>query len=120
MDEADDACIKILDEWIKNKKDVIYDEYITNATNQSVEQFIKYEEALENFAKPLIKSVESENIDLLKEFQWPDELVECIKDPNTQILIIDSIKKWCKHYPYVNCKPQIKELEEENKGINQI
>lgn len=118
MDEADDACIKILDEWIKNKKNVIYDQHIVNAKTESPDNFLKYEEALENFANPLIKAIESENIDTLQEIKWPNELIECIKDPNTQVLILHSIKKWCKEYPYVNCKPQILELENEHKGIN--
>ena len=118
MDEADDACIKILDEWIKSRKNILYDKHIVNAPSESPDNFLKYEEALETFANPLIKAVDSEEIDILKQNEWPSELLECIKDSNTKVLIKDTIEKWCKQYPYVNCKPQILELENEHKGIN--
>jgi hypothetical protein len=110
-------CLEALDEWIKIYKDIIYDENIKSPTNDS-NVLMKYTDALEGRAYILLKAIDGENTEKLSSLGWPDTLMDCIRDPNTKILILNEIKQWFVVYPFVKSRFHIHELENENSGVN--
>lgn len=112
-----DECVASLDEWIKEKKDGIYGENIKGPNNdQGVLE--SYTNALEIFAHNLIHAIEYEDINILNELQWPDDLMECIKDMNIRTVMVDRIDHWFIRYPFVKSKLHLEELARENAGVN--
>ena len=116
MSEPED-CIQLLDVWIKEHKDRIYNENIdTSKDDPSVIQ--EYEDTLANLAYQLIRAVEKEDENTLRELGWPDELINCSKDSSTQIVIIHRIELWLIEQQHTQSIAHLNQLEQENIGIN--
>jgi hypothetical protein len=111
-----DECIEVLDKWIQSEKNTIYDENIKGPEN-SQEVLSIYMESLESFGKRLLSAIVREDIDVLQDFAWPDELLECIKDLEIRTVIMDRIEHWFIRYPFVKSKLHINELAAENAGL---
>ena len=116
MPEPED-CVASLDEWIKEKKNTFYDENIRGPNNEQA-VLENYTNALEFFAHTLIRAIEYEDIKSLNEFQWPADLMECIKDLNIRTVMLDRIDYWFIRYPFVKSKLHLEELARENAGLN--
>lgn len=112
-----EECLAALGEWIKLQKDKIYDENIKSPTNdQNV--LANYEDVLEGFAFKIVSAIEQENRQVLQSFDWPETLMECIRDPNTKIIVLNEIEQWLIRFPYVKTRKHLEELEKEYAGIN--
>jgi len=112
-----DECVKMLDQWIKEKKNTVYDENIKGPNNQQ-DVLENYTNILEIFANKLISAIEKEDTKILNELEWPDDLMECIKDMNIRTVILDRIESWFVRYPFVKSKLHLEELARENAGVN--
>jgi len=112
-----DECVKLLDEWIKQKKNIVYDENIKGPNNRQ-DVLENYTNVLEIFASKLITAIEKEDTKILNDLQWPDDLMECIKDMNIRTVILDRIESWFVRYPFVKSKLHLEELARENAGVN--
>jgi len=109
-------CIKVLIEWIKTTKHTVYNKNIKNATNDE-NVLSLFSSELESFGNTIINAINNENIELLKENGWPDELMECIKNLNIRVDIIDNIENWFKTYPFNMSEFHNRELQKENAGL---
>jgi hypothetical protein len=112
-----DECVKLLDEWIKQKKNIVYDENIKGPNNRQ-DVLENYTNVLEIFASKLITAIEKEDTKILNDLEWPDDLMECIKDMNIRTVILDRIESWFVRYPFVKSKLHLEELARENAGVN--
>ena len=112
-----DECIDVLDKWILAEKNTIYDANIKGPDN-SQDVLSVYIESLESFGKRLLWAIEHEDLDYLRELNWPTELLECIKDLGIRTVITDRIEHWFLMYPFVKSKLHINELATENAGVN--
>jgi hypothetical protein len=112
-----EECLDFLGKWIKTQKDMIYDENIKSPSNdQNV--LANYEAVLEGFAFKIVSAIERENTQSLEALGWPPELMECIRDPNTKIIILNEIEQWLIRFPFVKTRKHLEELEKEYAGIN--
>jgi len=112
-----DECIAELDKWIKNIKDKIYNDNIKGPNNNQ-DVLTNYINELEVFANNLNREIKAENTAELNTMKWPESLMECIKDMNMRIVILDRIEYWCIRYPFVRSKLHLEELARENAGVN--
>ena len=112
-----DSYVEILDKWVQSEKNAIYDENI-KGPNNSEDVLENYIQMLERFAVNLIKAIESEHIINLHDLNWPNELIDPVKDLGIRTMLTDRIELWCIRYPFVKSKLHINELEAENAGIN--
>ena len=112
-----DECLECLDEWLKKNKDRIYDETIKDHENSQV-SLVNYKDSLKLLYKKLIDAIESEDTTILKDIEWPDQLMECIKDMNIRTVITYRIEHWLYRFPFVKSKLHLNELEKENVGVN--
>jgi len=112
-----DECIAELDKWIKNIKDKIYNDNIKGPNNDQA-VLTNYINDLEVFANNLNREIKAENTAELNGMKWPESLMECIKDINMRIVILDRIEYWCIRYPFVRSKLHLEELARENAGVN--
>jgi len=111
-----EECIEVLDKWIQSEKNTIYDENIKGPEN-SQDVLNTYMERLESFGKRLLSAIKHEDLFELQELNWPNELMECIKDMNIRIVITDRIECWFLRYHFVKSKLHINELAAENAGL---
>ena len=112
-----EECLEALSQWIKMQKDKIYDENIKSPSNDQ-RVLANYESVLEGFAFKIVSAIERENIQGLQSLGWPETLMECIRDPNTKIIILNEIEQWLIRFPYVKTRRHLEELEKEYAGIN--
>jgi hypothetical protein len=116
--EQSDECIKILDKWIIENKNIIYDIHITN-NEESSNGLQEYQIALKKYGNEIINAINRQLIDDLKEkYKWPDNLLECLNDSNISTEIKDTIQQCFIHFPYVKCKIHMEELKKQLAGIN--
>jgi len=91
--DEDPSCIEQLKNWILEKKLEYNKKYIQTQSN-SRENLKVYQEELEKLGKSLIKAFEKDPFDekILEANGWPRELIECMKDSEVFIPVIDSIQ----------------------------
>jgi len=116
-DTETNECIQILDRWIREKRDDIYNKNIKGPDN-SQKVLETYTCSLSNFGNELIRAITTENKDELNKLDWPNELMECIRNVNVRVDIVDRIEHWCITYPFVKSPVHMKELTAENAGVN--
>lgn len=118
MSESEpEACVNDVDKWLQSKKKSIYDENIKGPDN-SEDVLESYTNSLEVLGINLIRAINNEDIDALESLEWPEELLECIKDMNIRTVINDRIEYWCIRYPFVKSILHINEMVQENAGVN--
>lgn len=110
-----EECLVILDKWLVKQKDEIYNEHVKSDNDENELQ--AYSESLEDFAIDLIRLIENENGEELKKLEWPNDLMECIKDISIRVDIINDIESSFVRYPFNRSKIHRKELERENAGL---
>ena len=118
-DDSDEtsSCMNALDDWITSQKHTIYDANIKSPDN-TTGVLTSYTDMLEERAFHLAAAITKEDFQKLREFDWPQELVECLRDPYIKTLILDEINQWFIRFPYVKSRIHLKELETQYKGIN--
>ena len=113
LDTWGEECLQTLDSWAKKEKDIYYTNNITNSKNTE-EVLKKYENELHYYATKLISAIKSENINKLKELDWPEPLMKCIKDMSLRTIIVDRVNDWFIQYPHTKSALHLEELEKEN------
>lgn len=112
-----DACLGQVKEWIIEKKLAIYNDVLKNNTGAS-EDLAKYEGLVMEFGYRLIHAITKEDPAILKSLDWPDDLVECIKDPSTNIVVKDFIDIACIRFPSTNSEYNLNKIREQlNSGL---
>jgi hypothetical protein len=110
-----DDCLVILEKWLIEQKNKIYDEHVKSDNDENELQ--DYSDSLEDFARDIIEAIEDENTSKLRDLEWPQDLIDCIKDVGIRVDIINSIDSWFIRYPFNRSKNHIKELQRENAGL---
>jgi len=110
MQELD--CSKILNKWIVEVKKNEYEKHIKTENH---EELNKYIHSLEYLEMQLNKAIINEDTERLKMLNWPNELMECIKDMNTRSELLDILREaFTVHYFNQSPKHE-EELRNENK-----
>ena len=110
LDTWGEECLQTLDSWAKKEKDIYYTNNITNSKNTE-EVLKKYENELHYYATKLISAIKSENINKLKELDWPEPLMKCIQDMSLRTIIVDRVNDWFIQYPHTKSALHLEELE---------
>ena len=117
MDLEPDACLVDVKKWIIEKKLAIYDDVLKNNSG-TPEDLAKYDDAVVEFGYRLINAITKEDPVILKTLDWPDELVECIKNPSTNIVVKDFIDIACIRFPSTNSEYNLNKIKEQlNSGL---
>ena len=112
-----DACLGQVKQWIIDKKRSIYDDVLKNNTG-ATEDLSKYEGLVMELGYRLMSAITKEDPAMLKSLDWPDDLVECIKDPSTNIVVKDFIDIACIRFPSTNSEYNLKKIREQlNSGL---
>jgi hypothetical protein len=98
MDES--ACIKALDDWIKSKKEPIYERNFKGPSN-SPEVLQVYRNELGTLCMALRRAIWSNNPNDLDVLEFPQELKACTQDANMRLEMCDRIKQWLITFPNV-------------------
>ena len=96
--ERDEEYIKALKEWLLKKKDDMYNNFLKTETGNPTD-LTRYENDVKILGKHLLKALESENLDDLRNLGWPKELMKCIQDPSVNLVIQDFIRLACFIFP---------------------
>ena len=113
LDTWGEECLQTLDTWAKQEKETFYKNNIKSPKNNEG-VLTNYENELRSHATQLIKAITSEDINKLKELNWPEPLMKCILDISLRTIIVDRIHDWFIQYPHTKSALQLEELENEN------
>jgi len=113
LDTWGEECLQTLDTWAKQEKETFYKNNIKSPKNNEG-VLTNYENELRSHATKLIKAITSEDINKLKELNWPEPLMKCIQDISLRTIIVDRIHDWFIQYPHTKSALHLEELENEN------
>jgi hypothetical protein len=113
LDTWGEECLQTLDMWAKQEKETFYKKNIKSPKNNEG-VLTNYENELRSHATQLIKAITSEDINKLKELNWPEPLMKCILDISLRTIIVDRIHDWFIQYPHTKSALHLEELENEN------
>jgi len=113
LDTWGEECLQTLDTWAKQEKETFYKNNIKSPKNNEG-VLTNYENELHSQATKLIKAITSEDINKLKELNWPEPLMNCILDISLRTIIVDRIHDWFIQYPHTKSALHLEELENEN------
>ena len=113
LDTWGEECLQTLDTWAKQEKETFYKNNIKSPKNNEG-VLTNYENELRSHATQLIKAITSEDINKLKELNWPEPLMKCILDISLRTIIVDRIHDWFIQYPHTKSALHLEELENEN------
>jgi len=113
LDTWGEECLQTLDTWAKQEKETFYKNNIKSPKNNEG-VLTNYENELRSHATKLIKAISSEDINKLKELNWPEPLMNCILDISLRTIIVDRIHDWFIQYPHTKSALHLEELENEN------
>lgn len=116
MENNPEDCVPRVKEWILIKKDLLYKEFLKTDTEQS-EDLNRYENEIELLGKKLMRAIQSENLEELNKLGWPEELMECIRDPSVNLVIYDFIELSCLRFPNTHSLYNLKILGKQNVGL---
>ena len=116
MSEPED-CIEALSEWIQTYKNQVYDENIKSPNNDN-SVLLNYQGALEAVGLEILRAIDKEDQTALNDMKWSATLLECVRDPNTKIIIRNEIEQWFIRFPFVRSRQHLEELEKEYEGVN--
>jgi len=113
LDTWGEECLQTLDTWAKQEKETFYKNNIKSPKNNEG-VLTNYENELRSHATQLIKAISGEDINKLKELNWPEPLMQCIQDISLRTIIVDRIHDWFIQYPHTKSALHLEELENEN------
>lgn len=114
MEKEPDDYIAAVKEWVVAKKDTMYKEFLNTETGNPTD-LSRCEKEVNNFGNKLLRAINGEKKEDLKKLGWPQELMECIRDPSVNLVIMDFIHLACIMYPNSN---SIYILEDLKKKLN--
>jgi hypothetical protein len=110
-----EECLDILDKWLILIKKEFYDKHINKDNDENELQ--TYSDSLEDYGENLIQAIEKESYETLKNLNWPEELMKCIKDLSIRVDIINDITSSFIRFPFNRSEIHRKELLRENAGL---
>jgi hypothetical protein len=113
----EEECVKRLSEWIIHQKRDAQKNF--NNSNNSIKDIQIYIDEMKSIGNTLNRAIENENYDILKELNWPEDLVDCIKNMEIKTLLIDYIYESFNINPFNRSPVHESELQNEYyAGIN--
>lgn len=100
QEDQESICLIELDAWIKTKKDIVYERNFKGPNNASSVLQI-YRDELIVLCSKIKKSIWSNDLTLLKNLGFNDQLIECSRNANMRLEMCDRINKWLITYPNV-------------------
>jgi hypothetical protein len=110
-----EACLKTLSTWIIEYKRKTWIAHVK--TNDDANELQSYKDELEQMESRLRKAIYLEDIDNLKALEWPDELMDCIKDMALRAEICDMLFESLVTHHFNRSPGHEDELRNENAGI---
>ena len=100
MSDQEEQCLKALDDWIKIKKDIIYERNFKGPNNDSSVLQI-YRNELSGLCSQIKRAIWSNDMNLLKNLGLNEQLIECSQNANMRLEMCDRINEWLVTYPNV-------------------
>jgi hypothetical protein len=110
-----EACLKTLSTWIIEYKRKTWNKHVK--TNDNANELQSYKDELEQLETRLRKSIYLEDTENLKALEWPDELMECIKDMSIRPEITDMLYESLVTHHFNRSPRHEEELRNENSGL---
>jgi hypothetical protein len=113
--DRQEECLKILSTWIIQYKRKTWTAHVK--TNDDSTELQSYKDTLEEMESRLRKSIYLEDTENLKALEWPDELMECIKDMSIRAEITDMLYESLVTHHFNRSPRHEEELRNENSGL---
>lgn len=113
--DKQEACLKALLMWIIQYKRKTWTQYVK--TSDDANELQSYKNALEDMESRLRKAIYLEDIENLKALDWPDDLMECIKDMSIRADLTDLLYESFVTHHFNRSPKHEQELHEENSGL---
>jgi predicted TIM-barrel fold metal-dependent hydrolase len=111
---GDDCSVK-LSKWIVEVKKKIYNE--TVKSNDNAQDLQDYREQLESLEKKLNKALYMEDTEALSKLGWPEELMNCISNMDTNSELSDMIHQSLVIHHFNHSPIHEEELLKEKEGL---
>ena len=117
MEREPEDYINDVKKWILATKDRIYTEILNTETGKATDLY-RYEDKVAELGKELLRAIQGEREDHLQKLGWPQELMDCIRDPSVNLVIKDFIQVSCILFPNTNSIYGLNELKKkQNVGL---
>lgn len=113
--DKQEACLKALSTWIIQYKRKTWTQYVK--TSDDANELQSYKNALEDMESRLRKAIYLEDIENLKALDWPDDLMDCIKDMSIRADLTDLLYESFVTHHFNRSPRHEQELHEENSGL---
>jgi len=117
MQREPEHYIPAVKEWIVAKKDMMYKDFLKTETGNPTDLY-RCEKQVNNFGYQLIRAINGEKKEDLRNLGWPQELMDCISDTSVNLVIQNFIYLACFIYPDTNSVDGLKKLKAKlNSGL---
>ena len=117
MEREPEHYIKDVKEWILTTKERMYNEILKTETGKATDLF-RYKDEVAVLGDQLLRAIESEKKEDLEKLGWPQELMDCIRDPSVNLVIQHFIQLACIRFPNTNSIYGLNELKKkQNVGL---
>jgi hypothetical protein len=113
--DKQEECLKSLSAWIIQYKRKTWTQYVKTSDNANELQ--DYKNELEQLESRLRKSIYLEDIENLRGLEWPEELMDCIKDMYMRAEMCDMLYQSLVTHHFNRSPRHEQELHEENAGL---
>ena len=113
--DKQEACLKALSTWIIQYKRKTWNQHVK--TSDDANELQSYKNALEQMESRLRKAIYLEDIENLKALDWPDDLMDCIKDMYMRAEMCDMLFESLVTHHFNRSPKHEQELHEENSGL---
>lgn len=113
--DKQEACLKSLSAWIIQYKRKAWRQHVKTSNNASELQ--DYKNELEQLESRLRKSIYLEDIENLRALEWPDDLMDCIKDMYMRAEMCDMLFESFVTHHFNRSPRHEQELHDENSGL---
>ncbi len=110
-----DECLNILSAWIVQYKRKTWVKHVK--TPDDANELQSYKNTLEEMESRLRKSIYLEDTENLLALEWPEELMECIKDMAIRAEICDMLFESLVTHHFNRSPRHEEELHQENSGL---
>jgi predicted TIM-barrel fold metal-dependent hydrolase len=111
----EDDCTTKLSRWIVEVKKQTYEKYVKS--NDNAQDLQNYREALESLEKKLNMALYKEDTEELSKLGWPEELMNCISNMDTNSELTDMIHESFVIHHFNRSPIHEDELRNENAGL---
>ena len=113
--DKQEACLKTLSAWIVEYKRKTWNLHVK--TNDDANELQSYKNTLEEMEIRLRKAIYLEDTENLLGLEWPEELLECIKDMAIRAEISDMLFESLVTHHFNRSPRHEQELHDENAGL---